>query len=71
MIYWFENHSNVIQYNLTHVFLSSSISNDKHGLHVNKVNFRESISLYTNRRLIINTWRNNADVYIANKEIIE
>jgi hypothetical protein len=64
MICWFENHSNIIQYNPTHVFLLSSISNDKHGLPLNKVNVRISISLYTARSIIPNTWRDNPDVYV-------
>ena len=64
MICWLENHSNIIQYNPTHVFLLSSISNDKHGLPINKANSRGSLSLYVARSIITNNWTNNSNVYV-------
>lgn len=65
MICWFENHSNIIQYNPTHVFLSSSISNNKHGLLINKENFRNSVSLYLSRSNISSNWIIQPNVYLA------
>ena len=64
MICWFENHGNNIQYNCTHVFLSPLVSNDKHGLPIDKINLRLSLSLYTARSLIPITWRDSHNVYI-------
>jgi hypothetical protein len=65
MICWFENHSNTIQYNPTHVFLSSSISNNKHGFPIlNKESFRNSVSLFLSRSNTNSNWIIQPNVYL-------
>jgi hypothetical protein len=63
MICYFNNGNN-IRYNPTHVFVITLITNNKHGLWINHVNLRQSLSLYTARSLIANTWENNPDMYL-------
>jgi len=67
MICWFENSNNTIQVIQFQVYLMSCKSTQAHGYYLDENNFRENISMYIARcrDVIITSWLNQSDVYLA------
>jgi hypothetical protein len=70
MICWFENLNNTVQAIQFQVYFMSSKSSQAHGYYLDERSFRQNIAIYIarGRDVIITTWGNQSDVYLAPKD---
>lgn len=65
MLFWFENDINTVMCVPQFVFLMSNYSSRHAGFCVNTINFRQTITMFSMKRLVIDHWNNHDDVFLT------